>query len=194
MSSTTSPLLSLPPELRNLIYEYVAHSTEEVGCARGHVISPTLTFSTANKQVHAEFAPIFNKYVQRHVDRIRAQALDLNFDNIQRFLRGLVPLANAAKRAVVVEVGFTKPECQNVDSFYRWYIFSASGDTEHAFAIGYEGTFYGDDYEVREIAKLVKLIHPLSALKYTLFCRSLRFGFPWGVGVNICGRCKKRRA
>ncbi|KAK5124641.1 hypothetical protein LTR85_001354 [Meristemomyces frigidus] len=159
--STTSPLLRLPAELRNVIYDHIAHSTEEVAFVKGRVaVMPSPTLASVCGQVHSEFLPILDAYVQCHADALHADIVDVGFDELWAFLKGLGLLANGTKRIVTVRATFTKPGRAMFDSFRAWEDFSKSDQARQAYTILCMSTYKGSEYDYRSASELPGLPTP----------------------------------
>jgi len=115
-----SRLLTLPAELRNFIYEYVADSAEQVCFVRGHIIAPALQLAIVCQHVRQEFLPIFDAYVRKYAELLHAHILDTNFTQLQTFLHTLVPLPDVAKRALTVHFELTRSSAASITNFHQW--------------------------------------------------------------------------
>ncbi|KAK5124726.1 hypothetical protein LTR85_001439 [Meristemomyces frigidus] len=75
-----SPLLTLPAELRNLIYEYVTCSDSTVTMKvnpGGHIIQPHVALT--NHEVRSEFLPLFSALILERADAVSAVIVNHNF-------------------------------------------------------------------------------------------------------------------
>lgn len=112
-TSEPSPLLRLPAELRNTIYELVA-SPE---CAKSGDKTILFEYTTAkniyvslagvNRQCRDEYLPIFHDHITR-TNSVQAKVRDLDFDALSRFLDALPSRRGMGK--VEVTLVFNDPE------------------------------------------------------------------------------------
>jgi len=125
--TTTSPLLALPTELRNNIYEYVVHSNPVIDVSvKGHVLQPPL--AGICKQIRGEFLGIFNEVLPG-----RAEAVDIvvqNYDlsgvhNILDVLDAIAP-ERAQPPMLNVELTFKLPAAFSPDKgLNKWLRYCA---------------------------------------------------------------------
>lgn len=74
----TSPLLKLPPKLRNIIYEHVVCSEPVIKVnPDGHIIQPR--FAATNRQIRSELTSAFTTLLLNRADGIIAKVLNFDF-------------------------------------------------------------------------------------------------------------------
>ena len=82
----SSPLLKLPAELRNNVYEKIAEDTiGHLKSGKKGILGCSTAFSRVNSQVHKEFLSIF----ALHVPKIVATVKDFDFGHVITFLNRL---------------------------------------------------------------------------------------------------------
>jgi len=84
--SGTSPLLDLPPELRNMIYEFCICSADTPEIADGRVINPAPELIRVSRQVRSEALAVFIKYGKKHAIDFRATVMNFDFSPVAQAL------------------------------------------------------------------------------------------------------------
>lgn len=106
-----SPLLRLPAEVRNTIYELVvAPGGEAIIFEYTAIVNPHTSLTAANRQLRREYLPIFQSVLGR-MQRIEAKAHDLELDGLRCFIDDLPPVQpGGVARARTVDVTFVSTE------------------------------------------------------------------------------------
>jgi hypothetical protein len=128
----TSPFPRLPAEMRNQIYGYASAPSERpinMSLRRGAevVVSRPDTYiglSTVNRQVRAEFRPLF---FSSHKGRVK-----IRLNELAQFLQALFPdgRVNAPLRLVIVEVKKGETDTQDWDMLPLLYAKARSSNVE----------------------------------------------------------------
>jgi len=119
-----SPLLRLPAELRNQIYEYVATTTQDIVLSGLRVMHPDQPLTRVCRQSREEYLPVFQAYLYTRATVIRITVTDFeDFYGVERLIylmtRSDRRLADL-RRSIKLHLTFTKPERANIDSLDTW--------------------------------------------------------------------------
>ncbi|KAK4546831.1 hypothetical protein LTR36_001563 [Oleoguttula mirabilis] len=120
-----SPLLCLPGELRNAIYELVADSGDTLIFERDAMTSPPATLAAVNRQLQHEYLPILDLRARiKRTRKVQARIENFDFDALTRFLDSirLISAGEGSGRELAITLVFTDAKCSsiNTDSLQRW--------------------------------------------------------------------------
>ena len=125
-------LLELPPELRNIIYEYTAvneqifHIKRTIRPKHGRRIATVSGLVLANRQISGEFTSVVQAVAVWPGTWIKASVCDFNFRHLEKFISTLSPSDRAILNANgKMEAQFIISGLQNVgpDAISRWLAF-----------------------------------------------------------------------
>lgn len=110
-----SPLLKLPAELRNAIYELVAGT--EVTLDDRKLVTPSYNLASVCRQTYQEYQPIYKQTIAA----CPTMTIDLyDFDVLKKALRLSTPLANGTKRTVAITLHMDSPHRHLVKGLVAW--------------------------------------------------------------------------
>ncbi|KAK4546886.1 hypothetical protein LTR36_001618 [Oleoguttula mirabilis] len=150
----TSPLLELPAETRNRIYECVAWNTEIITAApEGRITSPTAALLATCSQIHNEAASIIRHIAPLAASTITAAVHNLDFSHLIDVIESLPKSPSPpieASRTVSIKVTVDKDCGDGTKRLEDW--FSCCGDTTRA------GLDFSTDYQYFEGALAKKYL------------------------------------
>lgn len=117
---SSSPLLELPPELRNEVYDYVASEplTDAVVFHDKRIPHP---LARTCKLLRAEFLPIYELIDYSQIERLTVVVTDFDFHPFSLFWWSVARATPAPIRADVhVVLNLTEPEAQDLDGLVSW--------------------------------------------------------------------------
>lgn len=125
-----SAFLELPPELRNIIYEYVALDEphpivikKKLRPKKGHHIAARSDLILVSRQISEEYTSVIQQVALWPGINLKTRVHDLNFRHVERYLASLRShRAFVPEDAKTVEVHLTIKSCSGIDSepFASW--------------------------------------------------------------------------
>jgi len=113
-------LLSLPPELRNRVYGYVACSAGDTVLHGSHITEPELPLARTCRQVKVEFMSVYKTYLREEAERISFDVNCFEFDDMMRFIQTLrlLPQPKMLRRQLdifIIHPQSTKEDFRNLE-------------------------------------------------------------------------------
>lgn len=153
---THSPLLKLPRELRDTIYEYVVCSDLVARVSnKGHIIQPNLAITC--QQIRHELLQSFNSLVLARANTIRATVTNFDFAPLCKVLD--TPSMKARTEPPAVHVTFTtqSPMASAADGLDAWLDYCRATTTaKRATRVRYSSGACLERQELRAVALLAE--------------------------------------
>lgn len=119
-TTTTLRLFDLPPELRNMIYEFVASDTTKIAVsAEGKVKEPPI--AVVSKQVRLEFMPIYEACAFVDVELILADVTDYDLEPLIEVIEHRL---SDIERRLHVTVEILKTQAETRGCLSPWITFA----------------------------------------------------------------------
>jgi hypothetical protein len=124
--SSIFPFLSLPVELRDEVYEYLAASTSAILSRKCKTLVSSSPLLHTSRQIRAEFSSILNT----HSTSVTTTVTDFNFAHVVRYLNSLsvreldfLPARGApSDRKFIIELQATKDCPSNPEGLRKWLL------------------------------------------------------------------------
>jgi len=107
-----SRILDLPPELRNNIYEYVAHSPTEARIRNRRFVQHPL--ACTSRQLQLEFGPVFQE-AATHAETVTAVVTDFDFNALGPWLTNF-----EQQRALSITLTLAAPHIEDMAQLDHW--------------------------------------------------------------------------
>lgn len=155
------PLLSLPPELRNWIYELVhAHQMEyeDIHITNGSIVLHPLTRTC--QQLRVECSPIFRPTDLSVTEAITAQVFDFDIDQLHQLLLSW-PRLDQTVRLLHITIQLTAPGAEDMPALRRWLSgcrdsISQEHDPLHAYDRHYHAKIDWTNHDMNSASSIVQ--------------------------------------
>lgn len=155
--------LSLPPELRTIVYEYVAlfHKSHRIGLDQKSLYTTTSGLVGVNRLISSEYPDAS----WTAVTELNFTVQDLNFTHVLRWFRKLgkthIASLQHSEAAIYVSLTFTRPCDNDIDKLGRWLAFCADLG---GMTVAYECTnFEQDSFCADGVSEFLRMADPYLA-------------------------------
>lgn len=114
----SSTLLGMPPEIRNLIYEYYVATLPEIDLLDSQTVCKALSLASVSKQTREEFFPLFYGTAP-----LICTVRNFNFDKVARYtkrLPGSTLLPMRLNEHLLIKIEFSNAPYQCAGGLTRW--------------------------------------------------------------------------
>lgn len=122
-----SPLLGLPPELRNRIYEYVASRTTTGYYHVGVVVIAAPGLAAVSRQVRSEYLPVLCHKIKHEADTLYFEVRNFEFEGVIDWLQHM-PLRPDFERTADIHIIIDAPWEAHIHQPVQWMDFCSRSE------------------------------------------------------------------